>query len=1157
MKNSLCCLAGLLLLLAVPGIAWPRTLHVPADYSTIQAALTAGVSGDTVIVAPGIYHESVNFGGKGILLVSSAGPAATWLEAVDLTAVYFDNGESSNAILSGFTITNAAQAIAIVNSSPVISSNVLVNCGSGIDVSSGSPVIANNQIIGCGYQPYFYYGAMIYLSGACNAAIESNLIQSNNGSGITISVANGTLLIANNFIQGNQQDAIQGASISYFDTPNYYSANIIQNVIADNGGYAADFSIGAGCRGPVMVNNTLANNGGGGVLLNGYIEACEVVNNIIFGRYAVTTYDYFGSGSALFQNNDLYPVNGPLYYGDATNLVGFDGNISANPFLTCTPGDDFHLLTNSPCIGAGTTTAPYLPTTDFAGLARNPARVDLGAYAFNAAVSVAPCVYLNPPIAIIELTVPGQFSTNVVYPAIDATPGATVTCVPPSGSLFAGGTNTVNCTAVYGASTLQGSFQVIVEVPPTITNAPSLTTVVAGVNATLSVGAYSSEAIAYQWNLGGNPIPGATNSTLVISNAQSWNEGYYTVKLSNDFGSTNSPLNYLRVVPVRPQITSQSGSITVPAGGTAEFDASATGSQPLFGQWLMNGAPLWYETTSPLVISNVQASDAGSYQFAASNYLGLAVSTGATLVVLPAKPTFIVQPASIDVNPGDTVNLTSLATGSDDFTNPLTYFWYFQTNALGPLGHNLWLGPISTNNQGDYFVVASNLYGSATSDVAHVLLNPPIALTQTLTNIVTDEGNTAVFTAAATGTSSVGYSWSFNYLPLTNTSATLTLSNVTPAESGFYSVTASNLAGSLSSTGRLSVYPPRYRLVVWGDNTGGQTNVPVPFSNVVAVAGGDYFTLALQHDGTVAGWGLDDPAAPTNALRYVAIAAGSGHALGILEDGSLATWGRDDAGQADNPYQISDVLAVAAGDAHSVALTADGRVLAWGDNTYGQASLPWSLQGVSYFTNYPYYTWVTIYPNPALAIAAHGDHSLALLTNGTVTAWGENTFGESTVPATLSNAVAIAAGYFHSVALGADGTVTAWGDDTFGQTDVPAGLSNVVAIAAGDFHTLALTANGRIVAWGDDTYGQLMLPTGLTGVAGIGSGAYHGIALVPATKLTQRIAPGGKVILNWGGGILQWSPTPGGPYSDLPSQGAVYTNSSVTATPARFFRVRY
>ena len=63
---------------------------------------------------------------------------------------------------------------------------------------------------------------------------------------------------------------------------------------------------------------------------------------------------------------------------------------------------------------------------------------------------------------------------------------------------------------------------------------------------------------------------------------------------------------------------------------------------------------------------------------------------------------------------------------------------------------------------------------------------------------------------------------------------------------------------------------------------------------------------------------------------------------------------------------------------------------------------------------------------------------------------------EADVPEGLTDVVALNAGWMHSMALRADGTVTAWGDNSYGQTSVPAGLTNAAAIAGGGYHSLAL-----------------------------------------------------------------------------------------------------
>ncbi|MGA2750043.1 MAG: hypothetical protein ABSG59_14820 [Verrucomicrobiota bacterium] len=167
---------------------------------------------------------------------------------------------------------------------------------------------------------------------------------------------------------------------------------------------------------------------------------------------------------------------------------------------------------------------------------------------------------------------------------------------------------------------------------------------------------------------------------------------------------------------------------------------------------------------------------------------------------------------------------------------------------------------------------------------------------------------------------------------------------------------------------------------------------------------------------------------------------------------------------------------IAAGETYSLALKADGTVNGWGDNTYGQTTIPAGLTNV-------------------VAIAAGYEHSLALKADGTVVAWGDNGYGDTDVPGGLTNVVAIAAGEIHSLALKADGTVVAWGDNSFGETTTPTSLSNVVAIAAAGYHSLALEADGTVAGWGDNSFGETTTSTSLTNVVAIAAGLYDSLAL--------------------------------------------------------------
>jgi len=1107
------------------------TIRVPADYPTIQAALNAAsvLTNDTILVSPGVYAESVNFNGKAALLISENGPTVTLINPpAGSAAVTFNSGEISNSTISGFTITNG-----------------------GVSVLFSSPTIISNTITGCS-------GNGVYLVGGNTAVIQGNIIE-DNGGGIGLDGAGAA--IVNNLIQNNQGNGIS--------MENGSDSQIVQNLIAHNAGDGINALVPDGTPGPLAINNTIVENGGAGINEYGFISSCEIINNIVIGNPALNV-SFLNTTPSFptIQFNDFYSAEGNLYEGGfVTNLNGVDGNISTNPFFACLPGGDFHLLAGSPCIDAGTNGAPGLISVDFdgnprvlAGKSNDTAIVDMGAYEFNPASPPTPCIYLNPPSNVVVVAVVGQNSAVVNYPAPDATPAATVTCIPASGSIFLAGTNVVVCTLVYGTNTLTGTFTVTVEVPPFVNNQPSIISVLANSNATMTVGALGTGPMSYQWSFDGAAVDGATNTILTVSNAQSLNEGYYQVTLANNVGTATSLPILLRVLPSAALIISGPLPVSVPAGSEALFNANVLGSAPLNIHWFKDGAFLPEATSSQLVISNAQPADAGVYQIQASNYLASVTSAGATLTVLPARPSFALQPASVAAVAGTNAEFDSLAIGSNDALNPIRYAWYFQNHRIADQTDPvLSFSSIAATNQGAYYVVASNSYGTATSTVVQLTVYLPPSFQTGLPNQVADEGSVVLLSATATGTAPLAYSWTFNSTLLSNTTASISLTNLTLVQSGFYSVTVTNLFGTATSTGRVSVFLPPLQVAAWGDDSGGQTQVPTNLDNAVAIAGGDYHSIALRHDGTLLAWGFDGEGqidVPTNSLRFVAVAAGAEHNLAIAEDGSVVAWGRDDSGQSDVPSSVSNVMSVAAGESHSLALQASGAVVAWGDNTYGQTSIPDALIPTSFISTWwgGYWAynpdWV-----PVQAIAAGRNHNLALLTNGTVVAWGDNGFGQVSPPSNLSNVVAITAGDLHSAALCSDGTVVVWGDNTFSQTNVSAGLSNIVAIAAGDFHTLVLLSNGTVVGWGSGTYGQLAVPLSATNAVAIASGYYHGLALVPFDSRLQANLTRNGLVIQWNGsGNLQWSSMVTGPFTDMPSQGNTWTNINMSA-PAKFFRI--
>jgi alpha-tubulin suppressor-like RCC1 family protein len=194
-----------------------------------------------------------------------------------------------------------------------------------------------------------------------------------------------------------------------------------------------------------------------------------------------------------------------------------------------------------------------------------------------------------------------------------------------------------------------------------------------------------------------------------------------------------------------------------------------------------------------------------------------------------------------------------------------------------------------------------------------------------------------------------------------------------------------------------------------------------------------------------------------------------------------------------NVKNLSGVKQVVGGGVYSLALMGNGTVKAWGYNDFGQLGdgttvierrLPVDVKGI---TN-------------AVAVSAYAWTSLALLSNGTVMAWGDGesgelgdgTFNDSNVPVHvhgLSHVRAIFAGQNYCFALLDDGTVMGWGDNSAGelgtgstgqQFDVPIKITRlsgigVTQIAPGTLHAFALLKSGAILAWGANGYGELGL----------------------------------------------------------------------------------
>jgi alpha-tubulin suppressor-like RCC1 family protein len=302
-----------------------------------------------------------------------------------------------------------------------------------------------------------------------------------------------------------------------------------------------------------------------------------------------------------------------------------------------------------------------------------------------------------------------------------------------------------------------------------------------------------------------------------------------------------------------------------------------------------------------------------------------------------------------------------------------------------------------------------------------------------------------------------------------------------------------------------------------GDGSTADQHLPVKvstsaISGIASIAGGGAHALLIATGGTVWSWGW-------NGYGQLGVGTTTGPATCVLSNAPTPC--------STVPVQValSNITTVAAGDLHNLAISADGSVWVWGSNQYGQLGTGSITSTGCDCIDAPVRS---LLPAGILAVAGGGQHSLALVNDGTVMAFGHNQYGQlgdgsTTIrpsPVTVSNVsgvTAVSAGFFHSLALGSNGKVYAWGRNQHGQlgngttTDSSTAvtvlkLTGVTAISAGGEYSMALKSDGTVWTWGFNGNGELGDGTtasktrpvqvhGLPAIATIMAGKLHALAI--------------------------------------------------------------
>lgn len=284
-----------------------------------------------------------------------------------------------------------------------------------------------------------------------------------------------------------------------------------------------------------------------------------------------------------------------------------------------------------------------------------------------------------------------------------------------------------------------------------------------------------------------------------------------------------------------------------------------------------------------------------------------------------------------------------------------------------------------------------------------------------------------------------------------------------------------------------------------------------------SIAFGARHAVALRVNGEVVTWGENigcqlgrgggnASATPGLVLRNATeVAAAADHTLALTADGKVYAWGSNNEGalgtgreydECEGPALVASladttITHIATGKGFSVAVSADGRLFCTGDNSMGQC--PRGRGG-------PFLSFEEV-PLPEIAgriaaVAAGGFHTLVLLKDGSVFAFGRGRDGQLGTGATrngqgmipaLTDVVAIAAGMWHSAAVRTDGSVWLWGNDLKSQLcdgastnrSVPTRVESLplgataTHVAAGGHSTLIRLSDGTLLGCGDNQFRPL------------------------------------------------------------------------------------
>ncbi len=415
---------------------------------------------------------------------------------------------------------------------------------------------------------------------------------------------------------------------------------------------------------------------------------------------------------------------------------------------------------------------------------------------------------------------------------------------------------------------------------------------------------FESDSFSGGWNFAINgpdsgpwPISGIGPSPVWQNETNDVGDGTNVLRWTVFSGSEEPPvgcflLGQFTVSPPRSlAIEQQPLDTTVYVGNDVFLNVEAQGTPPFQYQWYDNGTNLPGATNYFLYFTPTTTNASGNYSVIVTNSQGFAVSSNATVTVLPpSPPIFDWQPASAVVYVGQTFSFWTSVEG----TQPISYQWFKDgTNLPNATESELTLASVSPADAGDYTLYVTNLYGGVESTNAVLTVLPSVApaITNQPRSLDVAAGVDTWLAVGATGAPSPSYTWNEvgqlpaapappGLLPFGLSPSTRVFNNVTATNAGIYFATASNFAGAaVSQEALLTVLPPITNVVTWS-----QDAVDIFVTNGLAFLARGTNGLAVLD--------VTNPAAP----QLLGTLATTDNIVKLAEAGGLVYAAADDAG---------------------------------------------------------------------------------------------------------------------------------------------------------------------------------------------------------------------------------------------------------------------